>query len=207
MSPKAEALASHTPRGQATRRRLLDAARAIIVERDGGMELGEVARRAGVSPGLPYRYFESKSALLVAVVEELFDDLDAAVYRPSFEELSEDWWERETIRVARLVAFFYDEPLGPLVVAQLAGDAAVAEAKHRRVRRQVEGASRNIALGQKLGRVPARVDAELVGAIIIGGVHQAIAAALTRKPRMRKTRVTQGLIAFVRGVLQLEEGP
>jgi len=197
----------HTPRGRATRSRLMNAARQVIVEQQGGMELAEVARRAGVSPGLPYRYFESKSALLVAVVEGFFDALDAAVYRPTFEEEAGDWWSAEKLRIARLVDFFYDEPLGPLVVAQLGGDAAVAAAKHRRVKRQLRGAQANILQGQKLGWVPAGIDAELTGALLIGGVHQGIAAALTRRPMMRKRRVVEGLTAFLRDVLHVEERP
>ncbi|MGB5810360.1 MAG: TetR/AcrR family transcriptional regulator [Polyangiales bacterium] len=197
--------ASRTPRGTRTRDRLLAAARAEILASSGEMELAAVAKRAGVSPGLPYRYFESKSALLVAVVEWFFDRLDDAAYRPTFEEVSSDWWEREKARIETLVDFFYDEPLGVSVVSQLAGDAAVVEAQHRRVTRQVRGASTNVRTGKRLGRVPASVDEELSGALLMGGVHQAINHALMRTPRMRKSRVVNQLHAFMRNVLQIEE--
>ena len=59
---------------------LVSAAIAIIEER--GVEhvsVREVARRAGVSPGAPFRHFPSKSALLAAVAEQAMERLSEAV--------------------------------------------------------------------------------------------------------------------------------
>lgn len=59
---------------------LVDAAIDIIEER--GVEhvsVREVARRAGVSPGAPFRHFQSKSALLAAVAEQAMERLSEAV--------------------------------------------------------------------------------------------------------------------------------
>ena len=53
------------------RRVLIDAALKLVEE--GGPEavsVREAARRAGVSPGAPFRHFESRAALLTAVAEE-----------------------------------------------------------------------------------------------------------------------------------------
>jgi len=64
------------------RRALLDAALSGIAEM--GVEaftLREAARRAGVSPGAPYRHFDSKDALLAAVAEECAGRLGAAMER------------------------------------------------------------------------------------------------------------------------------
>jgi len=205
MAPPAPVPATRTARGESTRERLLEAARAEIIASQGAMELAAVAKRAGVSPGLPYRYFDSKSALLVAVVESFFDAVDAAVYRPVFEEVSTDWWERENARIAAMVDFFYDEPLGPFIVTQLAGDAAVVDAQHRRLTRQVRGAARNVQTGKEVGRVPARVDEQISGALLMGGVYQAIHFALTSEPRVRKHRLVSELQDFMRHVLQIEE--
>lgn len=61
-----------TPRGDATRRRLYEAAVALIRER--GYEaatLREVAQRAAVSVGLLYRYFPSKHSIVLALYDEL----------------------------------------------------------------------------------------------------------------------------------------
>ena len=195
----------YTDRGRATRARLLEAARDEIVAGGGGLEMAAVAGRAGVSPGLPYRYFESKSSLLVAVVESFFDHFDEVVYRPVFSEVSEDWWEREKVRIESLVDFFYEQPLAPFIISHLAGDAAVRAAQQQRIARQIRGASSNVTTGKKLGRVPDDIDAELAGALLIGGVNEAINVALVRSPRMRRTRVVNGLQTFMRNVLRVEE--
>ena len=176
-----------------------------ITEAAGNMELAAVAKRAGVSPGLPYRYFDSKSALMVAVVESFFDALDDAVYRPVFDDVSDDWWVRERFRIKRMVAFFYDEPLGPFIVSRLAGDASVVNAQHQRRSRQVRGAGANVRTGQSLGRVPAHIDPKVAGALLMGGVYQAIALGLTSEPRMSKKHITTQLQQFMRKVLEIEE--
>src|SRR5271165_2056297 len=53
------------------RRVLIDAA-LDLVEAGGaeGLSVREAARRAGVSPGAPFRHFESRAALMTAVAEE-----------------------------------------------------------------------------------------------------------------------------------------
>ena len=53
------------------RRVLIDA--ALKLAEEGGPEaisVREAARRAGVSPGAPFRHFESRAALMAAVAEE-----------------------------------------------------------------------------------------------------------------------------------------
>ncbi|MGA7996613.1 MAG: TetR/AcrR family transcriptional regulator [Bradyrhizobium sp.] len=53
------------------RRGLIDA--AILLAEEGGagaVSVREAARRAGVSPGAPFRHFESRDALMTAVAEE-----------------------------------------------------------------------------------------------------------------------------------------
>lgn len=59
---------------------LLEATIALIEEK--GVEalaVREVAKRAGVSPGAPFRHFSSKTALLTAVAEQAMMRLTAAV--------------------------------------------------------------------------------------------------------------------------------
>lgn len=66
-----EARAGREARKQATRRALLDAARALAVERGvDGVSVVEVGRRAGVSHTLINTYFDGKSGLLAAVVKD-----------------------------------------------------------------------------------------------------------------------------------------
>ena len=73
--------ANATARGAATQRSLLDAAVAEWSE-TGEVEVAAVARRAGVSAGLPYRYFGTRAGLLIALVEDFYGRLEhAAVMR------------------------------------------------------------------------------------------------------------------------------
>jgi AcrR family transcriptional regulator len=49
------------------------------------LSVREVAKRAGVSPGAPFRHFRSKTALLTAVAEQAMDRLTEAVARAVLE--------------------------------------------------------------------------------------------------------------------------
>jgi AcrR family transcriptional regulator len=62
------------------RRALVEAALALVEQ--GGIEavsVREAARRAGVSPGAPFRHFESRAALLAAVAQEAQDRFRAEI--------------------------------------------------------------------------------------------------------------------------------
>lgn len=61
-----------TPKGAATRQRIIRAARAELVERDGMLEVDSVATRAQVSVGALYRHFGSRAALVGAVVDDFY---------------------------------------------------------------------------------------------------------------------------------------
>lgn len=66
-----QARAERDAKKQATRRALLDAARALAAERGvEGVSVVEVGRRAGVSHSLINAYFDGKSGLLAAVVKD-----------------------------------------------------------------------------------------------------------------------------------------
>jgi AcrR family transcriptional regulator len=59
---------------------LVRAAVALIEERGvEALSVREVAKRAGVSPGAPFRHFESKTALLTAVAEQAMERFVAAI--------------------------------------------------------------------------------------------------------------------------------
>ena len=59
---------------------LLQATIALVEERGvDAVSVREVAKRAGVSAGAPFRHFKSKTALLTAVAEEAMDRLTEAV--------------------------------------------------------------------------------------------------------------------------------
>ncbi|MEM1417651.1 MAG: TetR/AcrR family transcriptional regulator [Myxococcota bacterium] len=191
-------------KGERTRQRLVTAARELLAETGGELVFGDVAARAGVSPGAPYRHFANKTALALAVVEEVFDEMEVATYQPTFEGEGPDWWSREKVRIARTVDFYFDDPLCALVIRGIAGDAAVTQARARRLDKQTRGAAKNVAVGRELGVVPAHIDPLMAGALLMGGVYQLLATALVAaKPNRRKVKAE--LQRFMARVLELPE--
>lgn len=71
-------------RREATRTALLDAALAQLLEAGlAGFTTTEVCRRAGLSQGALFKHFDTKAALLAAVIEHLFEEMRAE-YEASF---------------------------------------------------------------------------------------------------------------------------
>ena len=69
-----------TERGRRTRESLLVAARRVFEEQGyGATRMGDIAAAAGVSHGTVYTYFDTKESVLAAVVQEVIDDLMAAL--------------------------------------------------------------------------------------------------------------------------------
>lgn len=70
----------------------LVAATVQIIEERGAehVSVREAAKRAGVSPGAPFRHFRSKTALLTAVAEQAMDRLTEAVAKAQSEVESAD---------------------------------------------------------------------------------------------------------------------
>lgn len=82
-------------RAQATLERILDAGAELITEHGyAGFGIADVCRRAGVSAGGLYRYFESKESLVLAVQDRELDrlgvDTAAALDRARWEGASVD---------------------------------------------------------------------------------------------------------------------
>ncbi|WP_433727557.1 TetR/AcrR family transcriptional regulator [Nocardia sp. CA-129566] len=182
-------------RGATARRRLLEAAHAELSE-TGELEVAAVARRAGVSVGLPYRYFGSRSGLLTAVITDFYDRLGETVTYAEF--AGKDWREREHARVVAWVNFLYDDPLAPVALGRF-GDAEAAGVERQRLQQAIEVGIRNMAQGQRQGAVPADRDPELLVAAVLGGVHMAVAVALTRSPRPDRAVVADQVWEFVAG--------
>jgi AcrR family transcriptional regulator len=137
-------------RGSAARQRILEAAAEEMVA-TGDIEVAAVARRAGVSVGLPYRYFGTRSGLVSAVVSAFYDRLDEAVTNREFD--GDTWYDRERARVTVWVEHLYDDPLAPVVLGRLGGDAETANIEIRRLHGAIELGARNIARGQRDGEI------------------------------------------------------
>jgi AcrR family transcriptional regulator len=189
-------------KGRETRRRLLEAAQTMLRRNEQQLELTKVARAAKLSSGAPYRYFESKAALLATLVERFYDRFDDAVLRPTFAEVGA-WREREVFRTRRFVDFFYDDPLGAVVLRLRAGESRAAQTHWRRFQRAIAAASMNIIIGQQEGAIPSQIDPQFAGAAVIGGLWSALGHALTLRPRPPRKKVANSLCRFVSSALEL----
>jgi AcrR family transcriptional regulator len=185
-------------RGQAARQRLLTAAIDELVAQ-GDLEVAAVARRAGTSVGLPYRYFGSRSGLLGAVLTDFYDRLDDAVMLRKFP--GEHWMDRECARLIAWVNFLYDDPLTPMALGRGTGDGEVAVIAQEHLRRAIELGTRNMAHGQRTGDVPADRDPALLAAAVLGGVHITVVSALTAQPRPDRKAVIAELWRFIAGAI------
>lgn len=190
---------SLTPRGLAARERILAAAAEGLAE-DGEVEVARIAARAGVSMGLPYRYFGTRSGLIAAVVEDFHLRLAEAATYADFP--GDTWQEREEQRVTAWVHFLYEDPLSPVVLGGLGGDPVIAAGWQRRLALAVEMGSRNIARGQRAGDLPKGNDPLLLAATVLGGVQTAVATALASDPRPPEQKVAAQLWTFVRATAE-----
>ena len=188
--------ASGAPVTPQTRRRLLDATAAELVESGGAFEIAAVARRAGASVGLSYHYFGSKAGLLAALVEDFYDRYDAAVIDAN-PLPGAAWAERERLRVERLVDFMLAEPLAPLVLTRLSAEPEVAAVEARRLARHLSLGADNIAGAQAKGQLPSGPDPRLRIGMIMGGLRQAIGQALAGPEAWSREALVAALWSFV----------
>src|SRR3954471_12857797 len=142
--------AATTPKLEATRTRVLNAAARELIAQDGRLEVQPVARRARGSVGLIYHHFGSKQGLLAAVVDDFYDRFDAVVIDPNPKPRT-SWGEREHERTRLAIEFHYDDPLANIVLGRLAREPEVAAVEARRLARHIDAAARNIAIAQERG--------------------------------------------------------
>lgn len=190
-------------RGNETRERILKAAAKVLVAGDGQCEIADVARAAGVSAGLSYHYFTSKAGLISAVVEAFYDRMEAAVMEAN-PKPGAGWGERERLRLERMIDFHYADPLAPLILTRLSRTPDVAAVEAARLARHIDLAARNVELAQQKGEIPSELDPHLLGAMILGGLRQAIGQALGMQKRPARDRLAEQLWSFVAGTAQLK---
>jgi AcrR family transcriptional regulator len=192
-----------TEKGQATRARLLNAAREQALENDGTLELAAVAEAAGVVPSVVYRYFGSKAGLVTALIDDFFDRLHERVLDLDLTQHG-SWAERERHRMELGVRLHYEEPLAVVLYARLAREPEVAIAQAERTRAVVEQAARNIRHGQRCGELPAELDPRLAGATIFGAFKEVLVEALGRARRPAPERVIDLLWRQVEAAVQIK---
>src|SRR5918997_524092 len=171
---------------------LLRAAAEERIERGGVMEVGSVAARGGVSVGLIYRHFGSKAGLLAALVGDFYVRFDAEVLEVD-PAPGAGWAERERRRTEMVVAFHYDEPLTPILLARLARDPEVAAVEARHLRVQVARGAQNIARGQRDGEIPEDIDPGIAAALVLGGARQVMVEVGARRERPPRSVLAEQL--------------
>jgi AcrR family transcriptional regulator len=194
-------MTSLSERGTRTRRRLLDAAAEELI-RTGEVEVAAVARRAGVSVGLPYRYFGTQSGLLGALLARFYYQVDAVVFR-GFP--GETWVARERARMAALVRHLYADPLAPTILGQMSRDVQAAEVEAQYMRLIIDRAARNLAGARSRGEGAAEGDLELLAACLMGGLRSALSMALNRTPRPDPEVLTEALWTFMKNITHPRE--
>lgn len=192
---------STTPRGDASRRRIVQAARDELVERRGALEIDSVSRRAGSSVGLIYRHFGSRAGLVVAVVDEFYarlrtELLDAATSGP--------FVARERRRVEVFVAFHLADPLAPVILDRLHVDVQVALDEAARIDVLVADVAASVTTAQRKGEAPRDRDPLLAGALAVGGLRQVLATALGAEPKPQERRVARQAWLLVAGALGVD---
>ncbi len=186
---------------EATRVRLVAAAGEALLAGGGDFEMGQVARLAGVSDGLPYHYFGSKAGALSAVVDDFYDRYFAVVNQPL--DGARPWPEREFERLQSWLGFLYGEPLAPIVLGKMGRSAQVAGLESTRQDQLIGLARRNIELGQKAGDIPETIDAGIAAAAIIGAIRQAASQAFQDPKPPAPSVLTLQLWGLIAGALGL----
>ena len=183
--------------------RLIDAARAELVERDGVLEIDSVAQRADSSVGLIYRHFGSRAGLISAVVDDFYGR-----YRAEALEINPapgaSFAERERKRTELSVACHFKDPLARIILSSLHLDSEVAAREAAQIDEMVALAASVMALGQRRGEVPKDRDPRFMGAMIIGGMRHVLAAALAGSPRTTQKRTAKQLWVLNAGVMGIE---
>jgi AcrR family transcriptional regulator len=190
-----------TPYGTG-RERLLVATRELLIANGGDLDVEDVAAHADVSKSLIWRHFGNRSGLLVAVMEDFWNSYDEAV-ADIHSMPNADWPTREHERLRRTVDFLLEHPLAPVVLGHLEGDLAVHRSGQERLERRIDAAATNIRRGQDAGEISQTIDADLMAATIVGGLHQALIQALTAPRAPNRKHLTKTLWQAVAAMLRL----
>ncbi len=175
-----------------TAEKLVAAAEAELIAHDGKLEMAGVARRAGVSVGLAYHHFGSKTGLIVAVVERFYEPLREVMLGPAGTDAA-SWSKLERERFSRMVDHYYDHPLAPLLVGRMAREPEVIDIEREHLDALLAEGARNLRAAQSRGFLAAELDPEVAIGVIIGGVQEALSRALHHDPRPERAEFMSGL--------------
>lgn len=194
MNPRPYSMENRARRAEATRQRILDAARDLFEAKSSGFTLENVAAAAGVSVQTVLRAFGSKEALMVAAVGSLRDDHSRPVERTASPERAVirlfDDYEEIGDRVIRILAA-EDQVTGFAEVAPL------GRANHRQWTEQTfEG---------YLQQHPAAERERVLTALIVA-TDVYVWKVLRRDLRLDRPAAEAVMVRLVRGALEIQGG-
>ena len=107
----------------ASRRKILDGALRIFASKGSHATMAEVAKEAGVSEGLAYRYFPGKEAILSELVHEITGSEGEKEDR--FKKLPGTAWERLGLALTHMLGSLREKPEYPQFINQVLRDEDV----------------------------------------------------------------------------------
>jgi AcrR family transcriptional regulator len=139
----------------AQRGAVLAAARVVFARLGAAARIDDIAKEAGVSHGLAYRYFPGKDSLLQALVDEALQAGRAGLKH--FEEMPGSPEERLVLLLSQLVESRRERPEFYLVLDHVRNSPATSPKLRKQIRAQKEAflglLKRLIVEGQKRGKV------------------------------------------------------
>jgi AcrR family transcriptional regulator len=148
---------------------ILASARSVFARLGAGATIDDIAKEAGVSHGLAYRYFPGKNSLLEALVEEALQAGRAGLRH--FEEMSGAPEERLVLLLTQLIESRRERPEFYLVLEHVRNSPATPAKLRKQILAQKEAflglLKRLVIGGQKRGKVYAGDPDRLVMAVSI----------------------------------------
>jgi AcrR family transcriptional regulator len=203
--PVVRVIAARSPRGDATRERLLQAA-VDLLEAGGysAASVAAVASRAGVATGSLYRHFPSKASLFVEVFR--------TVAEHELEEMREAGAGSESVveKLDAVIACFAGGALDRPRLAWALGYEPVDPAvdAERLAYRQTyrERLAELLRKGISAGEIPEQ-DPELTAAAVIGAISEALVGPLSPVgPKVNPAETVEALLAFCRRAVGAPSG-
>lgn len=186
-----------------TRARILTAAANELIERDGNLEIATVAARCDVSQGLIYRYFDSKTALIAAVVDDFYDRYDQAVM--DIDPLpGAVWAERERLRTKHSIEFYNRDALARIILLNRQKEPQVSLVEIRRLKAHIELGVQNIQIAQKKGEIPTSVNPEIASPMIMGGLREVIVQKLEGRLILNEAELLDELMKVILSIVELK---
>lgn len=191
--------------GQDTREQLLEAA-AVMFARKGlnGVTLSEIAGAVGMSGPAIYNHFRSKDALFIEVVRQMYEE-EILAFREALDPIDSVQEGLDTMFEMAVRLYREDGILQLLgLTAQLESVrnpelyGEILEASRRRDQVAIDLVRRAI----RKGELPARVDAEALGsmmiALFVGGLGYRSLAFSSQEEFQRSVEAFRGLVELLR---------